>query len=203
MLVKKMKIETYKHPDEQILWTGKPKKIVYIKEAILRPFLFVSLIWAAVSFGMFFGFFLGNNLEIPIYFLVPYCIIHLAPFWFYLIHVITSLIAWKHIEFMVTDKAVYTSYGVLRLYFDRKTFQEVTNVSVRQGIIDRHHNVGDVFIIAGRSSINFIDIEDYMKVYQLVAKTSQDIFADTMYPNDLRPKENHGYQTQYKPEDKK
>ena len=28
--------------------------------------------------------------------------------------------------------------------------------------------------------------------------TQQDIYSDIMYPNDKRPKENHGYNTEYK-----
>jgi len=37
-----------------------------------------------------------------------------------------------------------------------------------------------------------------MKVYKLINKTGTDIFSDTRYPNDLRPKDNHGYNTEYK-----
>ena len=29
-------------------------------------------------------------------------------------------------------------------------------------------------------------------------KLQTDIYADTMYPNDMRPQDNHGYQTQYR-----
>ena len=31
----------------------------------------------------------------------------------------------------------------------------------------------------------------------MVKQLQTDIYADTQYPNDLRPAENHGYQTQY------
>lgn len=41
-------------------------------------------------------------------------------------------------------------------------------------------------------------ISDYMRVFQLVKKLQKDIYADTMYPNDLRPEENHGYRTKYR-----
>ena len=198
-----MKIEDYKSADETVLWTGKPNKSVYFKEGIFNPLLLIALAWGAIDFGIIFGVILANNFDMPLYFIIPFFFFHLAPVWFYIVRVIVRLLGWKHIEFMVTDKAVYALSGILTTNFVRRTFQEVTNVSVHQGIFDRHHDVGDVFIITGRSSVNFIDIEDYMKVYKLVAKTGQDIFSDTMYPNDLRPKENHGYQTKYTPEDKK
>ena len=122
-----------------------------------------------------------------------------------------SFISWKNTEYMVTDKAIYVTMGILTTNCDRKTFQEITNTSVHQGIIDKRHDVGDVFITTGyrttnkgatvRCGINFMDIEDYMKVYKLINKTGRDIYSDTQYPNDLRPKENHGYNTKYSRDD--
>lgn len=41
------------------------------------------------------------------------------------------------------------------------------------------------------------NISNYNEVYQLVSKLQIDIYSDTMYPNDLRPEENHGYRTKY------
>ena len=34
--------------------------------------------------------------------------------------------------------------------------------------------------------------------YQLIKKLQKDIYSDIMYPNDLRPQENHGYKTKYR-----
>lgn len=41
------------------------------------------------------------------------------------------------------------------------------------------------------------NIPDYERVFSLVKQLQEDIYSDTMYPNDLRPAENHGYQTKY------
>ena len=38
---------------------------------------------------------------------------------------------------------------------------------------------------------------DYITVYNIVKKLQQDIYTDAMFPNDLRPKGNHGYKTTY------
>jgi hypothetical protein len=46
--------------------------------------------------------------------------------------------------------------------------------------------------------ITIASISEYNKVYDLVKKIQTDIYSDTMYPNDMRPKENHGYNTEYK-----
>ena len=41
-------------------------------------------------------------------------------------------------------------------------------------------------------------IANYAEVYKLVKQLQEDIYTDVMYPNDLRPKENHGYKSRYK-----
>jgi uncharacterized membrane protein YdbT with pleckstrin-like domain len=162
----------------------------------------------------FIGGFLGmasDNLPFSPLLLVPFFALHLLPVWIYIFRVVFAFREWRNTDYMVTDKAVYATKGVFTTNCDRKTFQEITNVSVHQGIIDKSHNVGDVFIITGfttnskgqsiKQGINIIDVEDYLEVYKLITRTGTDIFSDTMYPNDLRPKENHGYKTKYNPDE--
>ena len=206
-----MNIENFKEANEQVLWTGKPVKSVYIKEKIFSPFAIVAIIWFLfdVSFiSSFMALSGGMNSQFGFMF-IPFMFFHLGPLWIYLGQILFAVKAWQNMEFMVTDKAIYHLSGVFTTNCQRKTFQEVTNVSFHQGIIDKRYNVGDVFISTGQVctnnghirniGINIIDIEDYMGVYKLISKTGRDIFSDTMYPNDLRPKENHGYKTDYKP----
>ena len=207
-----MRIEDYKNNDEVILWKGKPNKSVYIKERIFTPFALFALIWMVIDLGIIFGAFFGTGafeaMGTMKVILIPFFLLHMMPVWIYFGRIIFSVSSWKNTEYMVTDKAVYHLSGVFQTKCDRKTFQEITNVSVHQGIIDKHYDVGDVFIITGHTTtsnggvkqigINIVDIEDYMKVYKLINRTGTDVFSDTMYPNDLRPKENHGYKTEYK-----
>lgn len=208
-----MKIESYKNNDEALLWSGKPNKSVFIKEQIFSPFLIVAAIWLVIDIGVISIFLGTNQTNIELYFIIPFFILHLMPVWIYLFRVIFAFARWKNTEYMVTDKAIYALTGVFTSNCQRKTFQEVTNVSVHQGIIDKRHNVGDVFIVTGTyansngqvktTGINIVDIENYIEVYKLISKTGTDIFSDTMYPNDLRPGTNHGYTTKYDPSDKK
>ena len=210
-----MEIKNYKNTDETILWTGKPNKSVFIKERIFSPLFIFAAIWLTfdIAFiGGMFGFAV-DELPFELFILIPFFILHLAPVWIYLFRVLFAFKEWKNTEYMVTDKAVYAKKGVFTTNCDRKTFQEITNISVHQGIIDKRHDVGDIFIITGfttnsnnhivNQGINIIDIEDYMKIYKLISQTGNDIFSDTMYPNDLRPKENRGYNTNYYPKDEK
>ena len=202
-------IEDYKENSERILWKGKPNKSVYIKERIFSPLALIALVWLIFD-TTFIGITFRNcPNSIPV--MVIFFAMHLLPVWIYLGRVVFSFLSWKNTEYMVTDKAVYITMGVFTTNCDRKTFQEITNTSVHQGIIDKTYDVGDVFITTGyrttskgatvRCGINFIDIEDYMKVYKLINKTGTDIYSDTQYPNDLRPSENHGYNTKYKNND--
>jgi uncharacterized membrane protein YdbT with pleckstrin-like domain len=204
-----MKIEQYKDNDEKILWYGKPNKSVFIKERIFTPLALLALIWLIFDIAFMSAIFVNMDTEVSFfkYAIIPFMILHLMPVWLYLGRVIFSFRSYKNTEYMVTDKAIYATSGVFTFNCERKTFQEVTNVSFHQGIIDKVHNVGDVFIATGQVTtqngrvknlgINIIDIEDYLNVYKLINKTSTDIYSDTMYPNDLRPNTNHGYKTEY------
>ena len=49
--------------------------------------------------------------------------------------------------------------------------------------------------------IRIDSITEYDRVYKIVKNLQEDIYTDVMYPNDLRPKSNHGYKTEYKDED--
>ena len=194
------------------LWSGKPNKSVYIKEQIFSPFLIFAALWLAIDAGFIIGYIGLNNVGVELYYIIPFFILHLMPVWIYLFRVIFACAKWKNTEYMVTDKAIYALTGVFTTNCQRKTFQEVTNVSVHQGVIDKRHNVGDIFIVTGVQTnsngqtktvgINIVDIENYMEVYKLITRTGADMFSDTMYPNDLRPSSNHGYNTSYKPKDK-
>jgi len=185
-----MKIEEFKNDDEKVLWEGKPNKRAFIKERIFSPLLPFVLLWLLIDLGFIIGMIAGNSEGFPLFMIVPFFIIHLFPVWYYIGSVIFANFAWKNTEYMVTDKAVYSLRGVFTTHNVRKTFQEITNISFKQGIIDKLCNVGDIFIAttgSSSTSVSFIDIDNYLDVYKLITKTGKDVFSDTMYPNDLRP----------------
>ena len=206
-----MKIEDFKDEDETILWKGKPNKYVFVTEKIFTPLAIFAIIWMLFDIGFLAFFFTTvlqeEEMKFMAFAIIPFMILHLMPVWLYLGGIIFSFKNWKNTNYMVTDKAVYATSGAFTVNCIRKTFQEITNVSFHQGLIDKNHNVGDVFISTGltvssngktkNAGINIIDIEDFLKVYKLINKTGTDIFSDTMYPNNLRPDTNDGYKTKY------
>ena len=186
--------------NETILYEGKPDKKCFIFESIFNPLLPVAIIWAIFDTG-----FLGIAIGSMNFVMIPFMLFHLMPVWIYLAGVLFSLRRYKNTCYIVTDHAVYISSGVFTMNLETKTFAELSRVISHRGIFDQMFHVGDVqlttnqFTRKGMPAIMGINsIADYTEVFQLVKKLQRDIYADTMYPNDLRPEENHGYRTKYR-----
>ena len=186
--------------NETILYEGKPDKKCFIFESIFNPLLPVAIIWAIFDTG-----FLGIAIGSMNFVMIPFMLFHLMPVWIYLAGVLFSLRRYKNTCYIVTDHAVYISSGVFTMNLETKTFAELSRVNLHRGIFDQMFHVGDVqlttnqFTRKGMPAIMGINsIADYTEVFQLVKKLQRDIYADTMYSNDLRPEENHGYRTKYR-----
>ena len=206
--------------NEHVLWQGHPNKKCYILESIFNPFLPFALFWGAIdifAFGIFvFADFNDASNSMPSDFntiplILFFFLFHMMPVWLYLIGILLIRRRYNHTQYIVTDKGVYISGGTFAYTCRMKPFTEISRIEVHRGIFDQYLNVGDVVFTATNSEVtnnsnqlpfgfgNFriTDIPDYREVFELVRKLQTDIFADTMYPNDLRPKENHGYKTKY------
>lgn len=203
---------------EYVRWRGKPKRSCFVLECIFNPLLIFALIWAA--FDLTFLFFLKKMPSsgmpgamkgfIGIFFLI-----HLMPVWLYLGGVIFSFLRQRNIEYAITDRGIYFSSGVFSKTINFKPFAEISNISMHRGVIDRMTGCGDVTMTCGAggkyttagssfgSAFAIQDIPDYQEVFQLVRRMQTDIYADTMYPNALRPENNPGYSTQYQPTDRR
>lgn len=186
--------------DETILYEGKPDKKCFIFESIFNPLMPFAIIWALFDMG-----FLRMASGDMSFIMLPFMLFHLMPVWIYLAGVIFSFRKYKNTYYIVTDHAVYISSGIFTMNLETKTFAELSRVNLHRGIFDQMFHVGDVqlttnqFTRKGIPAIMGINsISEYSKVFQLVKKLQTDIYADTMYPNDLRPEENHGYRTKYR-----
>ena len=138
-------------------------------------------------------------------FIIPFMMLHLMPVWIYLGGIIFTIRRYKNTYYIVTDNAIYVSGGVFSKTYNQKPFAELSHVDLHRGIFDQMFNVGDIITTSsqrsnenGLASMRISSISNYIEVYNLVKKLQQDIYTDVMYPNDMRPSENHGYNTQYK-----
>lgn len=186
--------------EEKILYEGKPDKRCFIFESILNPLLPIAIIWTIFDFS-----FLRLGQSSFNFVLIPFMLFHMMPVWIYLSGVIFSYKRYKNIHYIVTDYAVYISNGLFSMNLETKTFAELSRVDLHRGIFDQLFNVGDVIITTNQITRNntpavlsINSISNYAEVYQIIKKLQKDIYSDIMYPNDLRPKENHGYRTEYK-----
>lgn len=215
----KSELELMVGRDEKVLWQGKPNKRCFILEGIFNPMLPFALIW--FLFDMFFiTMFIGGSMASgapAIFSIFPliFILFHMMPVWIYLGGILFVFRRYQHTEYIVTDKGVYISGGLFSYTCNMKPFTELARVNIHRGIIDQIIGVGDVVLTSSNVSdlygsnirvngrplnpgITIADIRDYIKVFEIIKKLQEDIYTDTMYPNDLRPEENHGYRTKYR-----
>ena len=186
--------------NESILLTLKPYKTDYFLESFFSGFLFV-LFWA--GFDAFFiimmvrsGFFETQPWSIA--FVVIFFILHLIPVWKYFANVARRLIEYKKIEYTFTDQRIIIRSGVVSVDFKTFFYSEINEVQIKVGLLDRLFKVGDIHITANTKSAVIEDIKNPYEYGNRIQKLVKDIKADISYPNDLRPEENHGYNTKYK-----
>lgn len=202
--------------NEKVFWNSKPDFKCFVMESIFNPMLPFAIVWGLFDSMFITAFIAGSNhmpKEVANFAIIPllgFFALHLMPVWIYLAGVIFSFIKYKHTEFLVTDKGVYCSGGLFAQTFEHKPFAELSHVNIHRGIIDQMLGVGDIVLTSNQDGYNtreshslfrgitICDIPDYQKVYNMIKQLQTDVYSDTMYPNDLRPKENHGYNTEYR-----
>jgi len=188
--------------NEKIIWEGKPNKKCFILESIFNPLLPFALIWAVVD-----TFFFIASAEEGGFFVGGFLLLHMMPVWLYLGGIIFSFRKYRNTQFIITDMGVYISGGVFSYSYDMKPWADLNNITMHRGIFDQYLGVGDVIFHTGQMvysenssrevTLGIINIPDYEEVFKMVKELQRDVHADTMYPNDLRPGENHGYKTKY------
>lgn len=194
-------------PNEKVLWQGKPRKYVYILENVLTMLPF-AIVWLLFD-GLFIAAFAVNYDKIPWFtwlFIVPFFILHLFPVWVWFAKVISANRRYKNTEYCVTEKRVIIKSGFVGMQLHSLMMKDIVRVDIHRGLFDKMFGVGDLSVYtasseyAKNSLINsIIDIPDYIEVMKLIQKVAYDVKADVSFPNALRPAENPGYNTEYKP----
>ncbi len=198
--MKQNSVEDILSKDEKILQRLKPNKRVLLLESIFKG-LPIVLLW--VAFDTFFivmmivtGAFKENPGLIPA--VIAFFALHLLPLWLYILNIIKTMAGAKNIEYVFTDKRIIIRSGVIGIDFKNIYYTDVQGINCKVGIFDRMFKVGDLYIKALNQSAVLMNIETPYFYLQKLQKITLDIKTDIQYPNDLRPKENHGYNTEYK-----
>lgn len=191
-------------PNETVLYAGKPNRKCYLFESIFNPMLPFAVLWAIIDFGIMGTAFGRVPREIST-FMIGFMIFHLMPVWIYLGGVLFTFRRYKNTAYVVTDRAIYISGGILNRTILTKPFAEMSHIDLHRGVFDQVFGVGDVIVSSNQlmpdgknTPIRLSSIENYIEVYNLIKKLQTDIYTDMMYPNAKRPEENPGYNTKYK-----
>lgn len=200
---------------ERIIWRGKPKFSCFVLETIFNPMLILALIWGGLDFTFIGAAFKADGVAESGMglFIVFFFMIHLMPVWMYLGGVITSVIKYRNTEYIITERGIYISGGIVSVNIQMKPFTDLSHVNIHKGVFDQILGVGDVVMICDHTGpyvyssrsrhshshpeFNICDVEDYQHVFKIIKEMQTDIYADTMYPNAMRPESNPGYNTGY------
>lgn len=202
--IKKNEISDILNEGEEILVDLVPDKKDYTLEAIFKGLPF-ALLWG--GFDAFFiimmlrsGAFEGGMILAII---IPFFALHLIPVWLYVGKVIKRVAGYKNVRYAFTNQRIIIRDGLIGIDYKYFYYHEINSVEVKVGIWDRMFKVGDLYI---HSNVKQAVLEDIKNPYQYANKIQNlitDLKTDMYYPNDLRPTENHGYNTRYTRKDDK
>jgi len=199
--------EAVRDDDESILWTGQPEFVPFLLKGV--PFLIFGLLWGA--FDMFFimnlfGFGAPSGF---LSFMGIFMLIHLFPFYGSILNMIRLVLVHKNTRYAYTNKRLMLRSGFFGIDFKAIDYDRIINIEVNVNPIEKLFDVGSIRIFTGevqrtengsRSIFSeFTAIHDPYEVFKKIKQVSVDIKTDWNYPNQLRPEDNPGYKTKYKP----
>lgn len=193
-------------PGEEIIWKGQPKKSAFVLNSTMNiaPFAIIWLMFDSVIIMTLIR--VGSMLGETMGYLVPFFAVHLLPVWIWIYNLVTASGRWKNTEYGVTNKRIITKNGLVGYEFQSIYYTDITNAALHVGGIDRMLGVGDIIFSlnpmmfdGNDGKARILDVEKPEEVYALIQKTILDMQTDIHYPNALRPEENPGYHSQYRP----
>lgn len=190
-------------PDETVLWSGKPFLKAFVVNSVV-PFMPFAILW--LCFDIFFLCMVcgDDNIGGFIVFFIVFLLLHMFPFWLWIVNAASAKKRWSNTEYAITDKRILIRTGFIGYECMNIYYKDITDIHLSVGIFDKMLGVGDIQIcLAGceshkDSNSDILDIVDYEEVFNKLQATIRDIQSDIEYPNAYRPAENPGYHTSYK-----
>ena len=186
--------------DEKIFWRGKPKYVAYILK--YSPVMLIGFFWCSFLLPFYLLAILGRAPVFLWIILAPHTLVGLS---FFMVPLCATF-SFPYIEYAITSKRIITKSGFFARNFTTVDYTNLTDVSVRIGLIGRITGTGDIFFISGagiftaRTSREAIwAVENPYEVFKLLKQVYFDIKTDIEFPNKLRPPVNPGYQSGYDP----
>ena len=120
------------------------------------------------------------------------------PVWIWLGNALTANKNWQNTRYAVTDRRIIIESGFISMNYQSVYYKEITNVNLKVSFIDKLLKVGDIYFTTKTGANQaFLDIENAHMIYPKIQKVVLDMQTDIEFPNNLRPKENDGYNTTY------
>ena len=135
-------------PGEQLLWRGKPQRKAFVVSNWLKM-LPVAVIWLAVDFQL-----IAEMIEEGSLFLVAFTMVHLFPVWIWLFSGLTAVKRWKNTDYFLTTKRIVIRSGVWSVNENSIFLRNVTNVSIRRGLLNHPFGTGSVLFNEGYTDYN-------------------------------------------------
>ena len=192
------RVEDILEKGETVLLRTKPNKKAYVWSAVLTMFP-LALLWTAID-SVFIIALIAGKIEAPKWtylLMIGFLLVHMTPVWIWLGNIIRSVIEFKNIEYVFTDKRIIVRSGIIGIDFKNVYYSEIEGVNLKVGLLDRIFKVGDIYIQSMKQSTVLNDIANPYFILSRLQKITLDIKTDISYPNDLRPETNHGYNTKY------
>ena len=188
---------------EAILWRGKPKRGAFIatKSLTMLP---IAVVWLCLDLNLLIPALAEGEMML---FLIPFFALHLMPVWIWLGSMISAGRRWKNTAYYVTNRRVILQGGFFAVNETSLFYKDLRNVRVRIGLLDKLFRTGDIVLDGGgslsrRDQTNLSameDLEQPHEVYNRIQRIILDMQTDMEYPNALRPTDNPGYRTDYRP----
>lgn len=189
--MRKHDLKAFVNSGEKILWTGKPSRKNFVLESIFNNMFPVAVLWLIVEAYFISGtatFLKGNAIFVL-------SLILLMPVWIYLYGLIRSILKFHNTQYVITDQNVYVSGGILAFNYKTKSFAEINQITIHQGLIDGLLGTGDVIMSYSGTrfdddrfdrNIRIEDISNYLEIYNMIKNRQKEVFSDIMYPNKYR-----------------
>jgi len=196
--------ESVKDDNEEILWTGKPKFVPFILTGVLTGLVTIAfgLIWVFAVKG-FYATDDKNSFQF-------FWLIGIIPILQGLYTFLKRLLSFSNTAYGYSTKRIMIRTGFIGTDFKTIDYDKISDIEVTVNLIERMYNVGTIRFFSGRTQTDdgnttklydsWNAIENPYEVFKMVKKTSVDIKTDFNYPNALRPENNPGYNTKYRPD---
>ncbi|TFG83083.1 MAG: PH domain-containing protein [Erysipelotrichales bacterium] len=196
--------DAVKDDDEVIYCTGQPKLVPFLARGI--PFLIFGLFWGAFDYFFFMQSFIFGGMQT---FIILFMLLHMFPFYGSILNMIRLVLVHHNTVYAYTSKRLMLRSGFFGIDFKAIDYDKIQNLEVNVNPLEKMFNVGTVRAFTGEfvNTKNgsrpvfseFTSIQDPYEVFKQIKQISVDIKTDWNYPNQLRPEDNPGYSTNYKP----